>query len=215
MRGKPSTQKLQRPLTTAQERFACALAEGKRQSEAYREAYPHSVRWKQDSVHSKSSQLASHPQVKERVRELLDGAAERAEMTAADVLREAMRLARFDIRKLYRPDGTLKPIIELDDETAAAIQAVDVHEEWSGVGKRRKVTAHTKKYRIADKVAALEKLFKHFGLYEKDNGQLANPLRELAAALSGKVVGAVAEVPAGPGEVIGVGRAGLDDDGDD
>jgi phage terminase small subunit len=151
--------------------------------------------------------------VKARVRELLDQAAERAQMTAADVLREAMRLARFDIRKLYNADGSPRPIHELDDETAAAIQAVDVHEEYEGTGKARKFVGYTKKYRVADKNAALEKLFKHFGLYEKDNAQKGDPLRQLFEALGGNVVGAVPEVAADEG-VVGVNQGGELDDED-
>jgi hypothetical protein len=38
---------------------------------------------------------------------------------------------------------------------------------------------YTKKYKVADKNAALEKLFKHFGLYEVDNRQQG----EAAAAM--------------------------------
>lgn len=195
---------LDRPLTPAQENYAAALARGLIQSEAYREAYPHSKLWKPSAVHSKSAMLAANPKVKARVRELLDAAAEKAQMTAADVLMEAMRLARFDIRKLYNADGSPKPIHKLDAETAAAIQAVDVHEEYVGTGKDRKFVGYTKRYRVADKNTALEKLFRHFGLYEKDNKQMANPLRELAALLSGKVMGAVAETGEEAGAAVGL-----------
>lgn len=194
-----------RPLSPAMETFACALVRGLNQSDAYREAYPHSCQWKKESaVHSKSSMLAANPKVKARVRELLDAAAEQAVLTASDTLKELTRLLRFDIRKLYRPDGTLKAITELDAATAAAIQAVDVTEEWCGVGKARRLVGHTKRYRLVDKVALLEKAFKHHGLYEKDNRQMSNPLRELAAALSGKVVGAVAETPEEAGAAVGL-----------
>lgn len=72
-----------------------------------------------------------------RVRELQDYSAKKAVMTAADVLREAMRLARFDIRKLYREDGSPVPIHQLDDETASAVQAVDIHEECADSGAGR------------------------------------------------------------------------------
>lgn len=201
---KPDKIPLDRPLTAAQERFACLLAAGKIQSDAYREAYPHSVNWKPDAVHSKSSFLASNPKVKAKVRELLDAAAQHAVITASDTLKELTRLLRFDVRKLYRTDGTLKQVHELDDATAAAIQAIDVAEEWVGTGKKRRLVGHTKRYRLVDKVALLEKAFKHHGLYEKDNRQMSNPLRELAAALSGKVVGAVAEEPAEPGAAVGL-----------
>lgn len=205
--------KLVRPLSPAAELFACALARGLNQSDAYREAYPHSVHWKQSAVHSKSAMLAADERVKAKVRELLDAAAEVAVVSAADTLKDLTRLLRFDIRKLYRADGTLKAVHELDAATAAAIQAVDVNEEWIGVGKSRKLIGHTKRYRLVDKRALLDMAMKHHGLYEKDNRQLSNPLRELAAALTGKVVGAVAETGAEAGAAVGL-DPGPDEDED-
>lgn len=204
--------KLVRPLSPAAELFACALARGLNQSDAYREAYPHSVHWKQSAVHSKSAMLAADERVKAKVRELLDAAAEVAVVTAADTLKDLTRLLRFDIRKLYRADGTLKAIHELDAATAAAIQAVDVSEEWFGVGKSRKLIGHTKRYRLVDKRALLDMAMKHHGLYEKDNRQLSDPLRQLADALSGRVVGVVSEPEP---EAMPGAAPGLDPDPDD
>jgi hypothetical protein len=45
------------------------------------------------------------------------------------------------------------------------------------------------KYRCWNKLDALEKAMKHLGLYEKDNDQQANPLRELLDSLGGAVIG--------------------------
>ena len=136
------------------------------------------------------------PNISRRIKAAKDITAEMAMMTAADVLREAMRLARFDIRKLYGPDGAPIPIHLLDDETAAAVQAVDVLEEFEGSGEDRVFVGYTKKYKVADKNAALEKLFKHFGLYERDNEQKTDPLVEFLKGLGGKsAFGVVKDVP--------------------
>ncbi len=81
------------------------------------------------------------------------------------VLKEIARLALFDPRNLFRDDGTPKPINELDDDTAAAIAGLEVLEEFEGEGKSRVFVGYTKKYKVADKNAALEKLCKHLGLY--------------------------------------------------
>ncbi|GAA4400406.1 terminase small subunit [Quisquiliibacterium transsilvanicum] len=166
-------------LTPQQERFAREVASGKSQADAYRAAYKVKPGTKPGSIHACASELMADPKIALRVRELQAAAAERAEMTAADVLREAMRLARFDIRKLYREDGSPVPIHELDDETAAAVQAVEIQEVYEGSGADRVFVGYTKKYKVADKNAALEKLFKHFGLYEVDNRQQG----EAAAAM--------------------------------
>lgn len=177
-------------LTPQQERFAHEVVIGKTLSDAYRIAYRAS-RMKPETVNDVASKLMANPSITQRVRRLQAAAAERAVMTAADVLREAMRLARFDIRKLYREDGSPVPIHELDDETAAAVQAVEIQEVYEGSGADRVFVGYTKKYKIADKNAALEKLFKHFGLYEVDNKQKTDPLVDLLSRLGGNVIGPV------------------------
>lgn len=160
-------------LTPQQERFARNVVSGMTQADAYRDAYPRSKKWKQDTVHNEASALMRKPQVSTRVQAGLKVAAEKAEITKADVLKEAARLARFDIRRLYKEDGSLKAIHELDDETAAAIQGIEQVEQYEGTGADRVFVGYLHRYKIADKNAALEKLFKHFGLYKEDNEQKA------------------------------------------
>lgn len=108
------------------------------------------------------------------VRKLIDEGrakqAERAGLSAERVLQEAMRLAFFDIRKLVDADGKPIPISQLDADTAAAIQGLDV----ASVGNMDVGIGQVLKYKIADKNSAIERLFKHLGLFEKDNKQ-SNP----------------------------------------
>lgn len=165
-------------LTPKQESFCLAYLTTGNASEAYREAY-NPPTMKPESIRVEAAKMLALPNIALRIRQVKAKTADIAVMTAADVLKEAMRLARFDVRKLYGPDGSPIPIHELDDETAAAVQAVDVLEEFKGTGEDRVFVGYTKKYKVADKNAALEKLFKHFGLYEIDNRQKADPLAEL------------------------------------
>ena len=69
-------------------------------------------------------------------------------------------MAFFDRRKLFRPDGTEKHTTEWDDDTTAAISHI------SATGPVP-----------FDKNAALEKAFKHLGLYERDNTQRREDIR--------------------------------------
>lgn len=88
-------------------------------------------------------------------------------LTTERTLLEVARLAYSDPRRLFRPDGSLKPIHELDDDTAATIASIEVDEiRAEGV-----VVGHTKKVKHWDKGAALDKAMKHLGLYERDNEQ--------------------------------------------
>lgn len=171
-------------LTPQQEKFAMGVASGKTQADAYREAYPRSKDWKDSAVHTNASQLMADTKVSQRVAELRERITNTGVASAARVLLEASRIALFDPRKLFRDDGTPKPIRELDDDTAAALAGLDVHEEFEGSGDDRVFVGYTKKYKVADKNAALEKLFKHHGLYEKDNEQKTDPLAELVKAIN-------------------------------
>ena len=56
---------------------------------------------------------------------------------------------------------------------------MEVTEEWTGTGESRVQTGVTKKYKLADKNAALEKAMKHLGEYEADNRQ-RNPIQEMS-----------------------------------
>ena len=158
-------------LTSQMEKFAMGVASGKTQADAYREAYPRSNKWKDDSVHNKASALMRNAQVAARVEELRERITNTGIASAARVLLEASRLALFDPRRLFKEDGSPKPINELDDDTAAALAGLDVQEEFVGSGDDRVFVGFTKKYKIADKNSALEKLFKHHGLYKEDNQQ--------------------------------------------
>lgn len=89
-----------------------------------------------------------------------------AEITKDNVLREYARIAFFDPRKLFHPDGTPKPIEALDDDTAAALIGIDVREEYEGAGEERVFAGYTKKYKLANKMGALNSLAKHMGLFD-------------------------------------------------
>lgn len=98
-------------------------------------------------------------------------------------LKELGRIAYFDVRRLYREDGSLKPIHEWDDDCAAAVAAIDQVEEFAGKGEDRALIGYTKKVRVFDKNSAIEKAMKHLGLFEKDNRQKTDPVAELLAAI--------------------------------
>jgi phage terminase small subunit len=74
---------------------------------------------------------------------------------------------------------------EWDDDTAAAVSSIEIIEEFSGSGEDRKLSGLTKRVRLWDKNAALEKAMKHLGLHEKDNSQHVESLA-LRIVLVGK-----------------------------
>lgn len=148
-------------LTPAQEKFAAGVAGGLSQAQAYRQAYPKSLRWKEESVWQRASRLAGDAKVRSRVQELAQLAAARNEVTVERVLKEMARLAFFDIRKLVNSDGTPRALHELDDDTAAAIAGLEVVR----VGNAMIGEGEVLKFKIADKNSALEKLAKHLQMF--------------------------------------------------
>ncbi|WP_431509764.1 terminase small subunit [Variovorax sp. DAIF25] len=95
---------------------------------------------------------------------------QRTHITQDRVLQELARIAFFDIRKLYRGDGTLKAMQELDDDAAAVLAGVDVQEVGGaavgGDGGVDNVAFQTKKVKIPDKVGALGLAMRHLGMFK-------------------------------------------------
>lgn len=128
------------------------------------------------SANDMAKQNLSNPAIAAEVAKRMAKRANKIELTADNVLREIARVALSDTRKLYREDGTLKRPDEWDDDTAAAVAGVEVLEEFEGRGESRELIGHTKKLKLWDKNAALDKAAKHLGLYERDNAQLMRPV---------------------------------------
>lgn len=116
------------------------------------------------TAQEQSSRLLSNVIVRVEIDKKIKKAADSSEITVERTLRELSRLAFFDIRKLVNPDGSPKPIQDLDDDTAAAIGGLDILEEFEGTGKDRKFIGYTKKYKITDKNSAIEKSMKYLKL---------------------------------------------------
>jgi phage terminase small subunit len=169
---------MQNTLTPTQELFAQQVVLGKTQAEAYRLAHPKAKSWKDEAAHVEASKLANSPKVLLRIQELQRELWERDTATRERTIAEISRIALSDIRKLFNVDGTLKRVDELPEEVAAALAQIEYNDD----GQVRKV-------KLWDKNAALEKLCKILGLFEKDNRQRSDPLTELLGALSGNVMG--------------------------
>jgi hypothetical protein len=72
------------------------------------------------------SYLANLPDIRAEIDARLTKLRARQHVTAERVVQELARLAFADARTLHRPDGTLKPPSEWDDDTAAQIAGIEV-----------------------------------------------------------------------------------------
>ena len=99
----------------------------------------------------------------------------RTGVTADRVLKEIARIAFADLRAVmsWGPDGVaLRNSSDLSDDEAAAV--AEVSETWTDSG------GGSRKVKLHDKVAALEKLARHIGLYDSETSTVVTIERSYA-----------------------------------
>lgn len=137
------------------------------------------------SAHFIGHQLLRRDDVKEMVAALKAEveaiAKQEFRVDSTTVLRELCRLGLYDIRRLYAPDGQLLPVHDWPDDVAAAVVSIETETRREGSGENAEIVV-VRKVKLADKSPNLDKLARHLGLYEKDNGQRG--AAALAAALA-------------------------------
>jgi phage terminase small subunit len=116
--------------------------------------------YNRDTAYPMALKLLANSAVQAAIREQLDAQAARALLTADRVVREIMRLAFFNPKQAYR-DGVPIPIDQLPDEVAAAIEAVEVHEELDPI---KKTPARVTRYKFSSKLNPLRLLAEHVGV---------------------------------------------------
>ena len=125
----------------------------------------------------------------------------RTEVEAEAVLRRLWQMANFDIRKLFRPDGTMKAVAELDDETASGLVSLKITEIKDEDGN---VTGYSKDARLIDRRAVLVDVGRHLGMFDaklRISGDRENPIALLIKQVQGNALPVVADP--------------VDDDGED
>ncbi len=155
-------------LTAKQEEFAVAVAGGKSQSDAYRQAYD-AENMTQSQIWVESSTLAKNQKVADRIAFLRNSIASETILKASDILNETRRMASVTARDFVHPDGKVKGIHELSDDAAACVSAIKVAPDG------------TVEYKLWDKNSAVDRGARIIGMYSKDNAQ-KNPLADQSIA---------------------------------
>lgn len=158
-----------KPIRPQQEEFCQeyvkAVAGGGTTMAAYRKAYPNQ-KGNDNVIKVNASRLLDKPHIQARIKELQASMDKEFAIENKDLLMEASRLAMSDLRKLFHDDGRLKGPHELDDDTAKAVASFKRTDKTVD-----EVTYTTYEYKFWDKNSALERLYKHKGLFEQDNKQ--------------------------------------------
>ncbi len=109
------------------------------------------------AARSMASQLMAKPEIQAQIAKRQAERSKNIEIDIDWVKKRYAMIARADIRNAYNPDGSLKPIHELDDDTAAALTGIET--------ETRDGETITKKLKRVDPTKALDALGRHLGFF--------------------------------------------------
>lgn len=122
--------------------------------------------YSEKTAYRTGADLLKEPQVQEAIASRAEKVAKKYELTTELAARSIVQELTFDPAKLYRDDGSLKDITELDEDTRMALTSVD----FEHIGDKDS-PATVRKIKWASRHQAREQLMKHLGMFEKDNEQ--------------------------------------------
>ncbi len=102
---------------------------------------------------------------------------EKHRLTVDNLTHNLSQAVFFDFRKLFNRDGSIKDIHELDDDSAMAIQGVEME---TVVGRKGELITRIKKVRYLDRNVARDQANKIFGRYKADAPSTSVPAKPLA-----------------------------------
>lgn len=136
--------------------------------------------------------IKADPEIQERAVEIVRTRFAAAGVTAERTMVELARVAYSNAKDLFHPDGRLKSIHEMDDDTAATIVSVEVEDKPEVTPPKRKIDkrfanweesdtsdpdfqptvtiSKVTKLKRADKMAALGIFAKHFKIVSNEDG---------------------------------------------
>jgi len=126
----------------------------------------------------KGFDLLKKVEIQKAVRAGMQERSERTEITQDRVLQELAKVAFSDLRKVLTSGGALIDAQDWDDDVAGFISSVEVVKKPSGEHDEegRPVVEHVHKIKAWDKMAALEKLGKHLGMFvDRSKHEVSGP----------------------------------------
>lgn len=114
-------------LRPKQENFCNYYVECGNQSEAYRRAYPSSLKWKDETVWKRASELLKNGEVLGRVTELQTEAKKKSDIKKEDAIRILANIANLNIRQIgdsVSGEFKIKSLTEIPDEALSCIQSI-------------------------------------------------------------------------------------------
>lgn len=141
------------------------------------------------TANEQGARMLAKVSIQAELSERMKAREQRTEITQDRVLQEIARVAFFDPRKLFNDDGSPKRLIDLDDDSAAVIAGVDV----ATVGNADIGIGQVMKYKIADKLKAIDQCMSHLGM-GKAKIELSGKVEIPADALDAKIATLMAKL---------------------
>lgn len=147
--------------------------------------------YSEKTAYSMGQRLLKNVEVAAAIAEAQAKRAERTEITQDRVLIELAKIGFSDLRKAMTHEGALLNPGEWDDDTAGAISSLEVvvtqGNETDENGQR--VPQHVHKIKTWDKLAALDKIGKHLGMFTEKLKILGDPDNPLTVNQSPNDIG--------------------------
>lgn len=134
------------------------------------------VGYSPNAAKSQGSQLVSRLNLQDAIRGRSLENLENSLLTEERITKELERIALFDPRKMFAPDGSLLAPHQWSDDVAAGIASIDRDEITAGRGAESIPIGTTSKVRLWDKLQALNTAMKYRGMFERDNRQKAEAI---------------------------------------
>lgn len=135
------------------ERFASLIVEGKDAASAYREVYPHSRKWKPESVAKRASRMLDNAHILPILARMREEAEERAQIRKEDAVKGLKPMISVDMSDFLDENDNVKPSREWTKEMKACVQEII----------RDRETLQIVGVKLYDRVRATERLSKMLG----------------------------------------------------
>lgn len=162
-------------LTYKQSAFCHGIVQGLSQTEAYRVGFP-GTKMSTKTMKEAASRLMQNSNVIATIEELKAPVVAKVRYDFEEWLNELQAVAFFDPRKLFDDSGKPLDVSDIPEDVAPAIAGFEANEIKVGTGDDAKVLGTTRKYKLANKLQALQ-LFGRATGYLQD--KVVTPTSEL------------------------------------
>ena len=160
------------------------------QYQCYMKAYPEVT---EKSARVLASKLVKVQKIQDYIQARKKAAADRVELNVDMVLRGLLRIAMFDPRKLYKENGHMKKIPDLDDDTALGIHGIKFSNMYIGKGKNKRIKSVLDSVQTESRKAAWDLLGTHLSMWDGNTStspeEFVDDVRTFASTLKEAVPG--------------------------